>query len=160
MKKLKDFLYNWNDIVVILCIILAAAAIIYWRTNIIMEYPKTLAMEATSAEAADVQAAANVPDSTHSNTSGEPTPGSGPRNGELWSGGMLREEVTVTTGEGSAAEAVEVLVKAGLFTSYEDFEAVCRYINLEPTDIKANTFTFPQGTTQSQIAEIVTKPMD
>ena len=157
MKRLKDFIYNWNDIIVILCILAAAAAIIYWRSNIIMDYPHTLAMEMKENAEEASEPAVEVP--FDESTEGEPEPGAGPRNGELWGGGMLKKEVTLTTTEGSAADAVEVLVKAGLFTSYEDFEAVCHYNNLDPTDIKANTFTFPLGSTQSDIVKEVTKPM-
>ena len=73
---------------------------------------------------------------------------------------MLREEVTVTTQSGSAADAAEALVQAGLFTSYEDFAAVCELNGYDPTDIKANTFTFAPGTTQSQIAEEVMKVLE
>lgn len=45
MKRIKDFFYNCNDLIVILLILAAAAALIYWRVNIIMDYPKTLAVE-------------------------------------------------------------------------------------------------------------------
>lgn len=198
MKKFKDFLYNWNDIIVILCILIAAVAIIYWRMNIIMEYPKVMAMEvqnaiqaqneaenaltpqtpassstessststtetsnatAGSSSGATAGSSESSSGTSTSSTSETPEPGSGPKNGRLWSGGMLREEVTVTTQSGSAADAAEALVQAGLFTSYEDFAAVCELNGYDPTDIKANTFTFAPGTTQSQIAEEVTKPM-
>ena len=167
MKKLKDFLYNWNDVIVILCILIAAAAIIYWRVNLIMDYPKVMALEAQANAQAQSEAENTLtpvdPSNSQSSSSVSETtntePGSGPQNGRLWSGGMLREEVTVTTASGSAYDAVESLVEMGLFTSYEDFEAVCSLNGYDPTDIKANTFTFAPGTTQAQIAEEVTKPM-
>ena len=162
MKKIKDFIYNWNDIIVILCILVAAAAVIYWRVNLIMDYPKVIAAQAR-AEAennkVDENALTPTTQTTDEDEPNEPKPGSGPKNGKLWSGGMLREEVTITTASGSAAEAVESLVEAGLFTSYEDFAAICEAYNYDPTDIKASTFTFHPGTTQAQIAEEVTKPM-
>ena len=44
-KKIKDFFYNWNDLVIVLLILAAAAAVIYWRSTMIMDYPKTLAKE-------------------------------------------------------------------------------------------------------------------
>ena len=40
MKKLKDFIYDKNDIVIALLILAAAAFIIFWRLDIILEYPK------------------------------------------------------------------------------------------------------------------------
>ena len=166
MKKIKDFLYNWNDIVVILLILVAAAAVIYWRVNLIMDYPKVLAsqIEIVTEEEPKTQSITDLVDSISQNDNQEDDeisePGAGPKNGRLWTGGILRTEVTVTTIEGSATEAAQALVDAGLFSSYEDFEAICEINNLDPTDIRANTFTFPPGTTQSKIAEEVTKPMD
>ena len=160
MKKLKDFLYNWNDIVVILCILVGAAALIYWRVNLIMDYPKAIAAQARAeSDAQKTEEHALTPVEAGSDEDAEPEPGSGPKSGKLWSNGMLREEVTVTTKSGSAADAVQSLVDAGLFTSYEDFEAVCDLYNYDPTDIKASTFTFLPGTTQADIAEEVTRPM-
>lgn len=45
MKKhrtFRDFLYDWNDVVIAVLILLAACLIIFWRVNIIMQYPKHL----------------------------------------------------------------------------------------------------------------------
>ena len=43
MKKIKDLIYDYNDIFVALLIIAAAAAIILWRVSDIMAYPEYLA---------------------------------------------------------------------------------------------------------------------
>lgn len=45
MKKhrtFRDFLYDWNDVIIALLILLAACLIIFWRVNVIMQYPKHL----------------------------------------------------------------------------------------------------------------------
>ena len=42
MKKLKDFIYDKNDIVIAILILAVAALIISWRLGIILEYPKQL----------------------------------------------------------------------------------------------------------------------
>ena len=42
MEKIKDFFYNKNDILVALLILVIAAAVIVFRIDAIMEYPKTL----------------------------------------------------------------------------------------------------------------------
>ncbi len=39
MNKIKDLIYNMNDILVALMILAAAAFIIYWRVGAIMDYP-------------------------------------------------------------------------------------------------------------------------
>jgi len=48
MNKIKNFLYNKNDIIVALIILVIAAAIIYFRINAIMDYPQTLANQSQS----------------------------------------------------------------------------------------------------------------
>ena len=45
MKHIKDFIYNFNDIIIIILILLGAAGLIYWRVNEIRDYPTQLAME-------------------------------------------------------------------------------------------------------------------
>ena len=50
MKKFKDFLYDKNDILIALLILVAAALLIIWRMEAIMEYPKTLLSDDTVAE--------------------------------------------------------------------------------------------------------------
>ena len=47
MNRIKDFFHNVNDIILAIVIIAAAAGIIYWRVNIIMDYPESSA-DATS----------------------------------------------------------------------------------------------------------------
>ena len=43
MRKIKDLIYDYNDIFVALLIIAAAGAIIFWRVTGIMAYPEYLA---------------------------------------------------------------------------------------------------------------------
>lgn len=183
MKHIRDFLYNWNDIFLAFLIIVLAGGLIFWRVGIIMEYPEVLAKQAMEASA---DSETIVPDTSGSGsgaeggTSGdasgsgseaegdaqgegsegegsdEQTPGSGPRDDTIWKDGVLRVNMTVTVSEGSATSAVQNLVDVGLFTSYEDFEAVCEKAGVDPTDIKATTFTFAAGSTQEDIAKQVT----
>ncbi len=40
MKKLKDIIYDYNDVFVALLIVAVAAGVIYWRVNVVMAYPK------------------------------------------------------------------------------------------------------------------------
>ena len=42
MRHIRDFFHNINDIVLAIVIVAAAAGIIYWRMQIIMDYPKQL----------------------------------------------------------------------------------------------------------------------
>ncbi len=182
MKRIKDFIYNWNDIILVTLIIMTAAGIVYWRVNVIMEYPKVVAEEiALSGQntpeniipSSDDAPSASNSDDTDSTNDGlgdsgnsdsnnldddSPAiePGSGPRDGTLWSDGKLKLNITVVVEEGTALDAVENLVEAGLFSSYEDFEYVCSSLGLDPTSILATTYTFSAGSTQEDIALQVT----
>lgn len=139
MKGLKDFFYDKNDIFIALAILIIAAGIIAWRMDIIMEYPKTLAAE----NGADITTSESVSDAQD--------------NSEIWDGGALTGDVTVTVQGGSAQDAVQSLINAGLFQSYDEFAQVCKAAGYTPEHIKATTFTFPSGSTQTDIAKKVTQ---
>ena len=40
MEKIKDFIYDKNDILVALLVLVFAALLIWWRMDVIMEYPE------------------------------------------------------------------------------------------------------------------------
>ena len=169
MKRIKDFFYNWNDVLIIMFILLAAATLIYWRVQVIMDYPKTLAVEIQegTAEGLDIEMPEEPPEEPKEpentaviNETTPPEPGEGPRDSTIWKDGKLKVPVTVVTQEGSAAEAAEALIQAGLFISYEDYELICIRAGVHADDIKATEFTFPAGTTQEDIVIEVTKEME
>lgn len=45
MKKIKDFIYDYNDVLVALLIVAAAGIIIFWRVNAVMDYASYVAKE-------------------------------------------------------------------------------------------------------------------
>lgn len=45
MEKLKDFIYNKNDIIIAIVILLIASIVIYSRIGAIMKYPETVATQ-------------------------------------------------------------------------------------------------------------------
>ena len=142
MKSLKDFIYDKNDIIIALVILILAALLIVWRMDAIMEYPQTLAQQTGTTDTTDETA---VPSDSKGGDSG------------LWSKGVLSKEIKVKVAGGSATAAVQSLVDAGLFSSYEEFTKVCKAAGYTPEDIKATTFTFEAGCTQTDIAKKVTK---
>ncbi len=54
MKKLKDIIYDYNDVVVALLIIISAGLIIFWRVNTVMAYPKYAAEYTTTQAGVDI----------------------------------------------------------------------------------------------------------
>lgn len=155
MKGLKDFLYDKNDILIALIILVVAALLITWRMEVIMEYPQTLAEETGTQVTTDDTA---VDDHDSDSDNDDHTQGSGDNTSTdtLWSGDTLARDVTVTVQGGSATAAVQSLIDAGLFDSYDQFTQVCSAAGCKPENIKATTFTFETGSTQADIARLVT----
>lgn len=143
MKGLKDFFYDKNDIIIALAILMIAALLIVWRMEVIMDYPKTLALETGTIDTTEPSA---VDDSQ--------TP---QQTDEIWTDGTLAKDVTVTIQGGSATDAVQSLIDANLFDSYDEYESVCKAAGYAPENIKATAFTFPAGSTQTDIARMVTQ---
>lgn len=143
MKGLKDFFYDKNDILIALAILMIAALLIVWRMEVIMDYPRTLAVETGTVDTTEPSA---VDDSQ--------TP---QQTDEIWTDGTLAKDVTVTIQGGSATDAVQSLIDAKLFTSYDEYESVCKAAGYTAENIKATTFTFPAGSTQTDIARMVTQ---
>ncbi len=86
MRHIKNFLHNINDVVLAIVIVALAAGIIYWRMQIILDYPKQLAEqqavynEEQAAEAeAEAEAAeeAAQEEATAEETAPEETPAEG-----------------------------------------------------------------------------------
>lgn len=163
MHKIKDFLYNWNDILVVLVIVILAGLLIYWRTDSIMNYPKTLASAiSSSALPSDTEtpASAETPTApssseTESPSTTEPS-GSAEPSASVWNKGKLRASIKVSIEPGSASQAVQALVEAGLFSSYEDYVHVCEANDIDPGRIQVGSFTFEKGATQADIVNTVT----
>lgn len=147
MKKFQDFFYDKNDIIIALLILLFAGLLIMWRIDVIMDYPQTLAKETDTVQTTEQ----NAVDPKEENADEEPE-----NPDQVWMAGELTHDITVSIAGGSATAAVDGLVSAGLFDSYDDFTKVCKSAGCSPEDIKANTFTFEKGSTQTDIAKQVT----
>lgn len=151
MKGLKDFLYDKNDIVIALVILALAGLLIFWRLEVIMAYPQTLATETNTTTTTEEEA--DIEDDTEKDAENT----NKAKSGSVFADGVLVKDVTVTVAGGSATAAVESLVAAGLFASYDDYVEICKAAGYTPENIKATTFTFEAGSTQTDIAKKVTE---
>ena len=52
MRHIRNFLHNISDIALAVIIVLIAVVIIFWRMQIILDYPKTVMTEQTQTEQA------------------------------------------------------------------------------------------------------------
>lgn len=128
MKKLKDFFYNKNDIIIVLIILAVAALIIYTRIGAIMDYPAKLAKQAAA---------------TAETTTAEPT--------------TEREKISVTIEDSDTASTVaQKIYDAGLISSASEFEEYITSSGKE-SSIKAGTYEIPISSLQEEILNIITE---
>ena len=73
MKKIKDFFYDKNDIIIELLIVAAAAFLIYNRINAIMDYPAKYAEEMEKATTQQVVETTEAPEATEPSQAEEPS---------------------------------------------------------------------------------------
>lgn len=156
MDRLKDFLYDKNDIIITLVILLIAGLLIAWRMDAIMKYPAALVKEIHTAESTKEPVTPPVT-KPPADPVQKPEPEPPEPHGALWENGTLASDIFVTIHRGSAVQAVNTLIAAGLFTSYEEYTEICRTAGYDPLGIKAASFTFPRGFTKKEIAHKVTQ---
>ncbi|MBR0308272.1 MAG: hypothetical protein IJH92_05215 [Mogibacterium sp.] len=53
MRHIRNFIHNISDIVLAIIVIAIAAGIIFWRMQIILEYPETAVTDQTVTEEAE-----------------------------------------------------------------------------------------------------------
>ena len=128
MKKLKDFFYNKNDILVVLIILAAAAFIIYTRIGVILDYPEKLAKEAAATETTQA-----VAESTESSV------------------------VSVTIEDSDTSDTVSrKLYDKALVASASDFKAYIDEQS-ETVTCKTGTFQIPKDSSDEEILDIITE---
>ncbi len=176
MKKIKDLIYDYNDIFLALLIIAAAAAIIFWRVTDIMAYPKYLSAKEPAQQSANVDFSdvdltqQNVeefntnPGSVDSQTgeaqqgetaqqpeeTGEPREGTG-------AAAITTEDVTITIPSGSAGSTIaQILVDAKVISTKDAFLNMVEEMGVAGR-LKAGTFTIPAGSDLAEIIEIITR---
>lgn len=181
MKKFKDFIYDKNDIIIAVLILVAAALIICWRVNVILEYPKQLlgndgnpAVENPVDNVGDADKpsdggdnsdaannigsdAGNVSDTAQTGddqqAAGNQQTSDDSQELPLWQGGVLTRDVEVEVTGNSASAAIQCLIDKGLFDDYAEYQTICDDSGLDHEKVKAGTFTFTKGATKKDIAK-------
>lgn len=161
MKKFKDFLYDKNDILIALLILVAAAFLILWRMEAIMAYPQTVfssgddsAVQWEDGEDGDSQSGDGENADGDQNTGDNNQSGGGetPGTDALFADGMLTRDVEVNVTGASATAAVNCLVDAGLFEDYAEYQQICADTGLNHEKVSAGTMLFEKGSTKKDIA--------
>ena len=156
MEKLKDFIYDKNDILIALLVLFFAALLILWRMDAIMEYPETMFTAAdepgTELEYDDEDGSA-AGNSDDEGDTGEESGDSGESaSGSLWVDGKLTRTMEVDVYGNSAMAAVQCLVDAGLFLDYDEYKVICDLSGMNHEKVSAGTLVFEAGCTKEQVA--------
>lgn len=159
MNKLKDFIYDKNDIIIAVLILVVAALIIGWRLNVILEYPKQL-LNTDTPQASDTDDGQTSQGSDKDDDSKGDDDSSGGKNEDggsaevsLWQGGAITKDVEVNVTGSSASAAIQCLVDAGLFDDYAEYQSICAENGLDHEKVRAGVFTFKKGSTKLSIAK-------
>jgi hypothetical protein len=141
MKKLKDLIYNKNDLFIVLIVLVLASFLIWNRIDVIMAYPSTMIAEAE--RQSQLQ---DRPDVVPMNPDEEELP---------------PEEVVMYAVYINSGESLEVIgekfVSVGLFHSVGDFIQLANEMGVT-TQIKAGNFIMPSNSTPEEVMDIITKP--
>ncbi len=184
MNKIKDFIYDKNDLLIALLIVMAATFIIMSRIDVIITYPSTLAAEIDNSGPVipiepddgsgedpvdDEDPADNDPDgeedpADNEGTSGDPQPPSDtddpePDNGSGGTSGQTPggSEVAINIPPGSnGSDIAQLLVNAGLIDRREVFYDAVSAAGAE-TRLQAGTFRIPANATPAEIVRIITR---
>lgn len=127
MNKIKDFIYNKNDIIIVLVIMLAAGLIIYDRMEAIMEYPDTVAAQ-TAVEEAEAQA-------------------------ETQQAAIVK--ITISKNN-TLSDVSNMLADAGLVSSADEFTAYAEK-QKKDNKIDIGEYEIPKGSDMKTILDMITK---
>lgn len=161
MGKLKDIIYDKNDILVAFIIISIAALIIYSRIVIIMDYPAVLAAEA-DANANNVEQfyddEDDIFDEDNGGDGGKQKDGTGNDSGNSTGGTSptnLTEGIVLDIPQGANMNQIgQAFIDAGLAYDIDEFLDAVKTAGVE-TKIKAGTFNFPLEITLQQAVILV-----
>lgn len=155
MNKIKDFFYNTNDILIALLILVCAGALIVWRIDAIMDYPRVVVETATVAHEKAIDKDAKKDAKSDKTEKGEKTSTKSSKAKEsLWNDdGTLKKGASVTIPEGNAEGAYDALVESGLFSSADDFINACEEYGYSVESLKAGKFDFDAGTSKEVVID-------
>ena len=152
MEKIKDFIYDKNDILVALLVLVLAAFLICWRMDVIMEYPEKMFSGGDTQIDADVSGDAQDGEGDQSGDGDGSGDVPAVPSGSLWEGGVLTRDVEVDVYGNSAMAAVQCLVDAGLFEDYNEYKNICDNSGLNHEKVSAGSLIFEKGITKEQVA--------
>jgi hypothetical protein len=168
MNKIKDFIYDKNDLLIALLIVAVAAYVILSRIDIIMAYPKTLVAES---ETGKNSVTVTAPDTSvkPSGTGDEEinnvdegqnppddTPEIDPPTGSQTTGEPAISQVSIYIEYGATgSEIAQLLIDSGLIENKQIFYDAVTAAGAD-TRLQAGNFKIPSNATPAEIIKIIT----
>ncbi|NLY71864.1 MAG: endolytic transglycosylase MltG [Clostridiales bacterium] len=167
MNKLKDIIYDKNDIFVALIIVIIAGLIIHNRIEVIMAYPSELVAEASSSQGKVVSEQEWQPVIEEPSEEEETSDEEEPVNEEEETPESEEQvkpsdepqvtEVTVKIEYGATGNQIaQILIDKGLISSFSEFYTAVEAANAD-TKLQAGTFKIPSNATPEEIISIITR---
>lgn len=141
LKKIKDLLYNKNDVVIVLAVLVVASLLIWNRIGVIMDYPSNLI-----ASANQESGLSDKPEVVTDNPDENIQPPDE----------VVMYAVYINPGE-TLQEIGQKFVDVGLFPSAEAFIQLANDMGIATT-IKAGNFILPSDSTPEEVMEIIISP--
>lgn len=161
MNKVKDFIYDKNDLLVAFIIVAVAAFVIMMRVDIIMAYPLTITLDENPSDHVAVvspnrpeipqyedPAGTSDPDAEQENEN-PPTVAQPPANSNVG-----RVSIYIEYGS-TGSQIAQLLIDAGLIDSKEDFYNAVTEAGAD-TKLQAGSFKIPSNATLPEIVRIIT----
>ena len=164
MNRLKNLIYNKSDLFIALMIVLIAGLLIFFRINVLMNYPSRVIDDpaANALYSQEDGEAAQTSEGAVQPEGGGETAQTGEEGGttvdpETPSDTTGGYPYTLTIDYGQPlSELAQTLVGLGYFESVSEFNEVCKKYGAD-TKIQSGTFTIPRNATQVEILSIITK---
>lgn len=158
MNRLKDIIYDKNDILIALIIVLLAGLLIHNRIEVIMDYPSVLAAE-TSIEVSEENPAPieneNPPVTEGSSETEEPAETENPV-AEQTAGEPTVSQVSIYIEYGATGSQIaQILIDSGLIESSSQFYSAVEAAGAD-TKLQAGSFKIPSNATPAEIIRIIT----
>ncbi|MFA5637561.1 MAG: hypothetical protein WCY49_05360 [Anaerovoracaceae bacterium] len=141
MNKLKDIIYNKNDLVIVLVILVLAGLLIWNRVEALSDYPKILI-----ANAQEQGLLYGDPDKVEVNPGEDQEP---PDDAVMYA-------VYINPGD-SLQTIGGYMVSVGLFPTVSDFVSLIEDMGLS-TQVKTGNFIIPSTASPSEVIDIIIKP--
>lgn len=160
MQRIKNILYDKNDILVALIIVCVAALIIFNRIDAIMAYPSTLSHDDgtranTPITTEDTSVDPDIDASDAASTKTDENTDSKDNNSDQSDEGVVNHSVYIEYGS-TASDIADILIKIKLVENRQQFYDALAVAGAE-SKLQAGTFTVPSDSTPAEVVAIITK---